>query len=234
MAIPYSYVARNLWKRRLTTALTAGGLALVVFVFAAVLMLDAGLKRTLVTTGEFDNVVAIRKGSETEIQSGVTRLQANVIGAHPAVAPGPDGLPFISKESVVLISLHKLGAARPSNVVIRGVSPNGLALRPQVRIVAGRLFVPGSTEIVVGRSIADGFENTRIGERLRFAHSRARPPTTTLPPEARASAPMGWSYSWISRKPCRSGRRRGEPLFATYHLHTGSASASVPLPPRRP
>jgi len=169
MAIPLSYVARNLWKRRLTTALTAGGLALVVYVFATVLMLDAGLKRTLVTTGEFDNVVAIRKGSETEIQSGVTRIQANIIALHPAVAPGPDGLPFVSRESVVLISLHKVGAARPSNVVIRGISRNGLALRPQVRIVAGRLFAPGSTEIIVGRSIASGFENTRIGERLRFA-----------------------------------------------------------------
>jgi putative ABC transport system permease protein len=86
MAIPLTYVARNLWARRLTTALTAGGLALVVFVFATVLMLDAGLKRTLVTTGEYDNVIAIRKGSGTEIQSGIYRDQANIIEMHPAVA----------------------------------------------------------------------------------------------------------------------------------------------------
>ena len=52
MKIPFSYVARNLWVRKLTTALTAGGMALVVFVFAAVLMLDAGLKKTLVSTGQ--------------------------------------------------------------------------------------------------------------------------------------------------------------------------------------
>ncbi len=71
MAIPLNYIARNLWSRRLTTALTAGGLALVVFVFATVLMLDEGLKRTLVTTGEWDNVVIIRKGAENEIQSGI-------------------------------------------------------------------------------------------------------------------------------------------------------------------
>src|SRR5690606_6702936 len=76
--IPLSYIARNLWTRRLTTLLTAGGLALVVFVFATVLMLDAGLKQTLVTTGELDNVVAIRKGSETEIQSIITREQADI------------------------------------------------------------------------------------------------------------------------------------------------------------
>ncbi|MEN3297344.1 MAG: putative transport system permease protein, partial [Burkholderiales bacterium] len=56
MKIPLSYITRNLWTRRLTTVLTAAGLALVVFVFATVLMLDEGLRRTLVTTGEYDNV----------------------------------------------------------------------------------------------------------------------------------------------------------------------------------
>jgi hypothetical protein len=86
MAVPLAYVARNLWTRRLTTVLTAGGLALVVFVFATVLMLDAGLKQTLVATGEYDNVVAIRKGSETEIQSGISRPQAAVLETHAAVA----------------------------------------------------------------------------------------------------------------------------------------------------
>ena len=68
MKVPFSYVFRNLWTRKLTTALTAGGMALVVFVFAAVLMLDAGLKRTMVGTGEIDNVVFIRKGAESKNQ----------------------------------------------------------------------------------------------------------------------------------------------------------------------
>ena len=169
MAIPLSYVARNLWTRRLTTALTAGGLALVVFVFATVLMLDAGLKQTLVGTGEYDNVIAIRKGAETEIQSGVSRLQANVIEMHPAIAAGPDSRPLVSKETIVLISLKKTGAQKPSNVIIRGVSETGLALRPQVRLAAGRLFSPGAAEIIVGGAIARGFENTRIGDQLHFA-----------------------------------------------------------------
>jgi putative ABC transport system permease protein len=169
MAIPLQYILRNLWTRRLTTLLTAGGLALVVFVFAAVLMLDAGLKQTLVTTGEYDNVVAIRKGAETEIQSGLTRLQANLIETHPAVAIGPDARPMVSKEVLVLISLRKSGSAKPSNVIIRGVSQAGLALRPQVRLTAGRLPAPGSSEIMVGAAIAKGFEGTRIGETIRFA-----------------------------------------------------------------
>jgi ABC-type lipoprotein release transport system permease subunit len=167
--IPISYIARNLWTRRLTTALTAGGLALVVFVFATVLMLDAGLRRTLVTTGEFDNAVVIRKGTETEIQSNITRQQANIIEMNPAVALGPDGLPRAAKESVVLISLVRNGSDKPSNVIIRGTSPAGLDLRPQVKITEGRMFRPGSAEIIVGSSIAKGYAGTRIGERLRFA-----------------------------------------------------------------
>ncbi|MGO4412934.1 ABC-type transport system, involved in lipoprotein release, permease component [Cupriavidus sp. OV038] len=169
MVIPLHYIARNVWARRLTTALTAGGLALVVFVFAAMLMLDAGLKQTLVTTGEADNVVLIRKGAETEIQSAITRDQAAAMEMHPAVAMNKEGRPMASREAVVLISLTKSGAASPANVVIRGISPQGVTLRPQVRITAGRVFRPGSSEIIVGSSIAKGFGNVRIGDHLRFA-----------------------------------------------------------------
>jgi len=169
LAIPLTYIARNLWARRLTTALTAGGLALVVFVFATMLMLDAGLKETLVTTGEQDNVVVIRKGAETEVQSAIARDQANVMEMDPSVAMNGEGRPMASKEAVVLISLVKRGAVTPSNVVIRGVSPLGLDLRPQVRLVMGRMFRPGSSEIIVGSGIAKGFSGVRVGEHLRFA-----------------------------------------------------------------
>ncbi|MWL87289.1 ABC transporter permease [Cupriavidus sp. SW-Y-13] len=169
MAIPLHYIARNVWARRLTTALTAGGLALVVFVFATMLMLDAGLKQTLVTTGERDNVVVIRKGAETEIQSAISRDQAAALEMHPAVALTTEGRPMASREAVVLISLTKTGFTTPSNVIIRGVSPLGVTMRPQIRLTEGRVFKPGSAEIIVGSSIAKGYGNVRIGDHIRFA-----------------------------------------------------------------
>ncbi len=168
MKIPLSYIARNLWTRRLTTILTAGGLALVVFVFATVLMLDEGLKTTLVTTGEYDNVVLIRRSAETEVQSGVERTQAAIAVTHPAIAIGIDGQPMVSKETVVLISLNKRGTDKPSNVIIRGISPLSTQLRPQVKLTAGRMFRPGSSEIVAGASIAKRFVGAGIGETLHF------------------------------------------------------------------
>jgi putative ABC transport system permease protein len=167
--IPISYIFRNLWTRKLTTLLTAGGMGLVVFVFAAVLMLDAGLKKTLVSTGSFDNAILLRQSSQTEIQSSVYRDQASLVETMPEVARGTDGAPLVSKESLVLTQITKKGSDRPANVVVRGLPPLGFTLRPQVHLIAGRLFRPGSSEIIVGRQISEGFDGVEIGQTQRFA-----------------------------------------------------------------
>lgn len=168
MKIPLLYSYRNLWARKLTTLLTAGGMGLVVFVFATVLMLDAGLQKTLVETGAEDNVVVIRRGSGTEVQSVIDRQQSATVESQPEVALGPGGRALVSKESVVLISLNKRDTGSPANVIIRGTTETGLALRPQLRIVQGRMFKPGSNEVIAGRSIADRFQRAGLGESIRF------------------------------------------------------------------
>ncbi|MFA5517540.1 MAG: ABC transporter permease [Desulfuromonadales bacterium] len=169
MAIPFFYTLRNLRSRRLTTTLTAAGMALVVFVFAATLMLVEGLRQTLVETGSPQNAVVIREGAETEVQSGIERPQAAAVENRPEVATGAAGRPLLAKELVVLITLPKKASGKPGNVVIRGIDANSLALRPQVRLAAGRLPRPGSTEIAVGLGIADGFAGAGLGGALRFA-----------------------------------------------------------------
>lgn len=176
MQLPISYALRNLSARKLTTALTAGGMALVVFVFSAVLMLDEGLHQTLVDTGSHDNVVVTRRAAGTEVQSGIERMPAAIVESLPQVALGAGGVRQFSKELVVLISLNKRqrestkesGGEKPSNVIIRGLSPMGLSLRPQVHIVAGRNFRAGSNEIIAGRAIAERFNHTGLSESLRF------------------------------------------------------------------
>ncbi len=169
MKIPFSYSLRNLWTRRLTTFLTASGMALVVFVFAAVLMLAEGLQKTLVETGSYENVVAIRKAAGSEVQSGVDRLQASIIETQPEIAIGADGKRLIAKELVVLFALPKRGTDKPSNVVIRGIEEHSMNLRPQVKLVEGRMPRPGSSEIIAGSSIAKRFQGGGFGETLRFA-----------------------------------------------------------------
>src|SRR5512147_206015 len=107
MKLLLAYSLRNLLARRLTTALTAGGMALVVFAFTAILMLAEGLQRTLVDSGSPDNAVVIRRSSASEVQSVVARAEAAVVETQPEIASGADGRPLAAREIVVLINLRK-------------------------------------------------------------------------------------------------------------------------------
>ena len=168
-AIPLSYIARNLWVRRVTTLLTAGGMALVVFVFATVLMMGEGIRATLVATGQPDNVLLLRKGAGAEINSGIERAKAAMVESLDGIATNGEGRRLVSKEPVVLINLPKRSNGKPSNVTVRGTSALGMELRPQVRVIEGRMFRPGTSEIIAGRSVASGFRGAALGETLRFA-----------------------------------------------------------------
>jgi ABC-type antimicrobial peptide transport system permease subunit len=167
-AVPLSYIARNLWVRRVTTGLTAAGMALVVYVFATVLMMTEGIRSTLVATGQADNMIVLRKGAGAEINSGISREQAAIIETLPGIATDPRGRPLVSKEPVVLNNLPKRSSGKPSNVTMRGTSEIGALLRPQVRIVQGRMFRAGSNEVIAGRAVADGFQGVQLGATLRF------------------------------------------------------------------
>jgi hypothetical protein len=134
-------------------------MALVVFAFAAILMLAEGLQRTLVDSGSYDNVVVIRKSSNSEVQSTVSRLESAIVETQPEIAAGPGGRPLAAREVVVLINLRKRGSNSTSNVTIRGTTESSLALRPQVRMTAGRMPRPGLSEIMVGEGIAQRFQN---------------------------------------------------------------------------
>lgn len=169
MKIPLAYSLRNLGARRLTTLMTALGMALVVFVFAAVLMLAHGLEHTLVSTGSEDNALITRRSATSEVQSFLSREQTAIVLASDEIARRPDGPPIGGAETVTIINLPKRGTGKPSNVQIRGASPLALTLRPRVTVTEGRMWQPGSSEVIVGRGIAHRFEGTALGETLRFA-----------------------------------------------------------------
>ena len=110
--VPLNYIARNLWVRRVTTLLTAAGMALVVYVFATVLMMTEGIRATLVATGQPDNAIVLRKGAGAEINSGISRQQASIIETLPGVARDGEDRPLVSKEPVVLDNLPERGSRR--------------------------------------------------------------------------------------------------------------------------
>ncbi len=168
MKIPFKYTFRNFKARKLTAIITVTGVALVVFVFAAALMMAYGVEKTLVATGSPDNVMILRKSSQGEITSIIDGETQNLIRTLPYIAKSPDGQPLISPEPVVIINLEiKKGGV--SNITVRGVSKMVYQLRPQVKIISGRLFNPSLRELIVGKSINKKFEGTNIGDKIKFA-----------------------------------------------------------------
>jgi putative ABC transport system permease protein len=169
MAIPLKYNWRNLVVRRTTTLMTAISITLTVAVFVVLNALAVGLQISLATTGQTLNVLILREGSQSETQSSVSRDSLQVVRYLEGIAKNPSGEPVVSPEQVVLINLPRRGEVQGSNVVIRGLGPEGPALRPEFKLVEGRMFRPGLREVIASRKIATRFENCGLGERLKFA-----------------------------------------------------------------
>jgi putative ABC transport system permease protein len=168
MQLPIKYILRSSSSRRLTTIFTILGIALVVFVFTAVLMMANGVQKTLRSTGSDENVMIIRKAAMSEIMSILDRESVGIITNMPQVARFADGRPLSSKEIVVIINLNKIAAEGISNVTVRGVEETAFQLRPQVRIIEGRMFRWGAREVIVGAGITKRFAGAQIGEKIKF------------------------------------------------------------------
>lgn len=172
MKIPFSYIWRSLWARRLTTLLTLGGLTLVVFVFAGVLMLAQGLQTTLVETGSPDNVIVLRKSANSELVSQMDRGSAEILETAPEVAAAADGRPLMSRDMNLVINLYKKGSHAMGNVTVRGTAPHGVELRQSVHVTQGRMFTFGTHEIIVGKGIASRFDGIALGGVVPFGGDR--------------------------------------------------------------
>ncbi|HYE31470.1 MAG TPA: ABC transporter permease [Methylomirabilota bacterium] len=169
MALPISYNIRNVFVRWRSTLATILGVGLVVAVYVLIQSLAAGLERSSANTGDPRNVLITRKGSTAESSSQVTRDQVKVIQFLPGVARNDAGEPLLSADVLVLISVPRVGGQGEANVNVRGMSPIGRELRPQVTLVAGRWFSSGKREVVVAQRLAARFANFNIGQTFKTA-----------------------------------------------------------------
>jgi ABC-type lipoprotein release transport system permease subunit len=167
MVIPFRYIVRSFASRRLTTSMTVLGIALVVFVFSAVLMMAYGVQKTLRATGSDENLIILRKAANSETLSILDREVAILVTGMPQIARSAAGSPLSSREAVVIINMQKTTGGM-SNVSVRGVEPPAFELRPQVRLIDGSMFRLGAREIIVGNSIAQRFVGGHIGDRIKF------------------------------------------------------------------
>ena len=166
MALPLTYNIRNVVLRWRATLATVLGVALVVAVYVLVQSLAVGLEKSSGNTGDPRNVMIVRKGATAESSSQVTRAQLRLIEYWPEIARDEAGRPLLSADVLVLINLPRRAGNGEANVLVRGISPVGIPLRPQVTLVSGRWFTPGKREVVVSRRLAARFANFELGDRF--------------------------------------------------------------------
>jgi putative ABC transport system permease protein len=159
--IPAKYNLRSLAVRKTTTVATALGIALVVWELASALMLSAGIRKTMASTGNEDVAIVLRKGSDAELGSVIDDASVGPILAQPGVKQDA-GRPVGVGETVVVLALEKVGAKGVSNVTARGIVDGSLMVRPSLKIVHGRPARPGSDEVVIGAGIAGRFRNVEL------------------------------------------------------------------------
>ena len=147
------------------------GIAVTVAVLVSVLAMAQGFKKTLASTGRPDRAISMRGGSNGELSSTLSRENTLTIMDAAGVKKDADGKPLASAEMVAVVALPQKKTGTAANVTLRGVGPKAFELRPEIHLVAGRMFQPAVRELIVGKSAMTQFKGTDIGSHIAFRDS---------------------------------------------------------------
>ncbi|MCH9828790.1 MAG: ABC transporter permease [Gammaproteobacteria bacterium] len=162
---------RAIPQRLGTSLVIVIGIAGVVAVLVSVLAMAVGFHKTVSNTGRPDRTLVLRGGSQAEINSSLSREDAQTVLDAPGIRRTADGKPIACGEAVTIISMKTIADDSDSNVTLRGTCDKLQALRPELKMVAGRMFEPAVRELIVGVSAAKQFKNLQIGDEIEFRNS---------------------------------------------------------------
>lgn len=222
MKIPLKYNFRSLFVRRATTLMTIGSIAFVVLVYIGVLALAGGLKTAFAASGDPRNVLVLREGAKSEVESFFGIDKARLLATLPGVGRNAKGEALSSGQMTVLQILKRADGSE-SNVSIRGVEPAIFDIRPQIRLIEGRRFEPGRAEVIVGSKLAGRFAGLSVGEQMKFGRVTFR--------VVGIFESNGGSFNseiWVPIADLRDSFRRGESV-STVVLQAASADEAVAL-----
>jgi putative ABC transport system permease protein len=165
MAIPLIYNVRSVKARWTSTIVAVAGIAGTVGVFIAMLSLARGFRATLVSSGSADNALITRAGATSEMTSGVSIDSVKIIQDGPGIARGAVG-PLVTSEAVLMAPIPLLSTGTDANVELRGVSPNVLDIRRNIKIIEGRMFRPGIAELIVGKNARVTYSGLTVGNTI--------------------------------------------------------------------
>lgn len=141
--------------------------AVVVAILLAFLAMAKGFDATMKSAGSEDIAFFMRTGSAAELNSSVSKEQVNLIENAPGIARDEQG-PIISPELYVIVDGVKKSTQNEANIPLRGLNQRGVYMRKGFTLVAGRMFTPGTDELIVGAGILREFDGFELGQEIRF------------------------------------------------------------------
>ena len=166
--IPLKYNIQNLRARGVSTLMSVLGIGIVIAVMLSMMALYNGVRKATTTSGSKDAMMVLREGAQAEVSSWVTKEAYRIIRSLPGIQKDSKNEPLLSPEIVIAFKIAKKDDPKGANVIVRGVTQNAFAMRPYVHLVQGRMFRPGSNEVIVARRIRDRFQNTDLGDTFKF------------------------------------------------------------------
>ena len=163
---------KSLPQRLWMSLATVTAVGLVVAVLLTFLAMANGFQRTIAGSGADDIAVVLRGGAQSELNSVVLLNQVRLIEEGPGIARGADGRPQTSGELYVTVDGIKRSTGTKASLPLRGLGPQGTALRRGIVVTAGRMFNPGSNEIIVGKALGSEFEGFGLGQTFTYNSTR--------------------------------------------------------------
>lgn len=194
---------RNIPKRAGSSLVAIVGVAAVVLVFAAVLSMAKGFERTMMAAGAEDAAIVLRRGSTSELNSGISNDQVSIIANAPGVLRRDDQ-PLVSAELYVVVDVKKRSNQSEANVPFRGIQSAAFDVRDGVALAEGRMFETGRNEIIVGRSAQQEFVGMDVGSSVRFGQT-----TWTVVGVFEAGGSVSESELWTDVRVLQNAYRRG-------------------------
>jgi putative ABC transport system permease protein len=147
------------------------GIAGVVGVMISVLAMSAGFRHTLADSGRPDRIIVLRGGSDAELNSNITRTEIDTIGNAPGLAKNSAGKALLSAELVTVVNVPKIDTGTDANLTLRGVGLLSTQVRPELRIVSGRMFTPAVRELIAGAGAVKQFRGLAPGNVLHLRNA---------------------------------------------------------------
>ena len=162
---------QTLPSRKGSSSVIVIGIAGVVAVLVFVLAIATGFHHTLADSGRLDRAIILRGGSDAELSSNLTRADLDSVVSQPSIRKTADGKPAASQEIVNVVNLPKMDTGTDANVTLRGVGLKMTDVRPELKIVEGRMFRPAVRELIAGVGAAKQFKGLTIGNVLHFRNA---------------------------------------------------------------